>query len=506
MAVDKLKALEIELQSKCDAGLMSEQDAIDALCSFQYEELAPALFANLYDVDRQHKASSFREGREELALFTEGMNNYRESLTNHKGEFAEDLPIHTNIERMVRDFPNIPELQDNLIARELHKIGQAFIASPLVFARFIQDLTAVQYLNIDSYRKSLEPNSIALPVPDILKRHASQEKPEVVASLSFQQLFDEFLAYKQPTLTQKQYDNYCTDFPVFLHFIGDKPLNEITKRDVKQCLQACLKLPKRNLRLYKGKPIAELANMAIPESDRLAAKTVDGYRKLLQGIFAYAKEQEYIQLSPAIDLNLNIKITKKKASFSNLEVTTLLNSALALTGKYEHRKWIVLLGAYTGARLGEIAQLRAIDFKVDLDSGIKYLRITSAAGSVKTDNSNRLVPIHSKLLDLGFEAFVAKAEERLFPDEPNYSKKITTWFPSFMNALAITKLNDLDQSRTFHSLRHSFITEARGNGQPTDLIQTIVGHEKISAGQTDVYTDHFTIDKLKPVVESIVYL
>ena len=279
-------------------------------------------------------------------------------------------------------------------------------------------------------------------------RITSSEKSKHIDSLSFQKLFEEFLAYKRSALTQKQYSNYCTDFPIFLHFIGNQPINKIARRDIKQCLQACLKFPKRNIKPYKGKSIAELADMDVPEVDWLAPKSVDGYRKLLQGIFAYAKEQEYIQLSPAVDLNLDLKITKKKASFSTSEVIKLLNAALTLIDKNENRKWMVLLGAYTGARLGEIAQLRKVDFKVDADSNIKYLRITSDAGAVKTGSANRLVPIHSTLLDLGLEAFVAKVEGegRVFPSEANYSKKITAWFPSFLKNLAIPKLNDLNQS------------------------------------------------------------
>lgn len=201
-------------------------------------------------------------------------------------------------------------------------------------------------------------------------------------------------------------------------------------------------------------------------------------------------------------------MSKVKAAFSNSEVRALLRAANALNGQYEERKWIVLLGGYTGARLGEITQLRREDFKVDPDSGIKYLRITSEAGSVKTDNANRLVPIHSKLLELGFKVFADGVGDdgRLFPNHFGKSKRITTWFPSFVSELGISKLNDLNQSRTFHSFRHSFITEARGASQSVDLVQAIVGHERTSAGLTDAYTGHFTVDKLQPVVESIVYL
>ena len=510
MAVDKFKALELELQSKCDNGLMEEQDAIDEFCLQYYEDYAPKLFSMLMAGEQPYKADSLLDAERDRALFTAGMEAYRKSLTNRLGEFAEGISIYDTVEKMVSDYPNIPELQGNEIVRALHMVGQAFNDSPVVYDRFIKDLTQVQYFNIESFRKDLEPSLLELPIPRFLKRNTVSEQAIALPSPLLSAVFEEFLAHKisNEDLSLGAQKDYQTNFPVLLHFIGDVPIADITGRKVKACLQACLKFPKRTLKPYRGKSVAEIAALDIPENHRLAAKSVENYKKLLQGIFAYAKEQEYIQQSPAVDLNLGIKVPKVKAPFSNSEVRILLRAANALNGKHEERKWIVLLGAYTGARLGEITQLRREDIKVDLETGIKYLRITSEAGALKTDNANRLVPIHSKLLELGFEEFAGSVdgEGRLFANYFGKARKITSWFPSFVNGLAIPKLNDLNQSRTFHSFRHSFITEARGASQSIDLVQAIVGHEKTSAGQTDVYTGHYTVDKLQPVVESITYL
>lgn len=60
----------------------------------------------------------------------------------------------------------------------------------------------------------------------------------------------------------------------------------------------------------------------------------------------------------------------------------------------EHVRWAALIGLYSGARVGEVAQLYLRDFsKVD---GIDYVSITNVNEdqTLKTDSSKRMVPIH----------------------------------------------------------------------------------------------------------------
>ena len=264
MAVDKFKELQASLLQKYDEGVVTEQDCIDEMLSLRYEEFAKDFFPKFYDENKKYKAESFTLAQEELSLFTQGMANYRISLTNEKGEIAEGVTIRDKVERLFRDFPNIPELQDNVVARALYEIGQTFVESPKVFDRFINDYIAVQYLNIENYRKSLEPAQVELPIPDILKRRKEPETNDKPI-IRFQQLFDEFLAYKieNANLSEDLQREYRTSFPLFLHFIGDIPISRITNKEIKACLTACLKFPKRNLSQYKNKSVAELAAMEI---------------------------------------------------------------------------------------------------------------------------------------------------------------------------------------------------------------------------------------------------
>nr|WP_279490714.1 integrase [Aeromonas veronii] len=71
-----------------------------------------------------------------------------------------------------------------------------------------------------------------------------------------------------------------------------------------------------------------------------------------------------------------------------------------------HRRWIALLGLFTGARANEICQLYADD--VQQVDGIWCLNIRNGRPDqkLKTVNSARLVPLHRYLLQSGFIEFV----------------------------------------------------------------------------------------------------
>ena len=91
------------------------------------------------------------------------------------------------------------------------------------------------------------------------------------------------------------------------------------------------------------------------------------------------------------------------------EWRTILRASLAINDldnpDNAARRWVPWLCAYTGARPGEMTQLRGAD--VIEREGIHGLRITSEAGTVK-NNRSRVVPIHEHLIEQGFLEFVRK--------------------------------------------------------------------------------------------------
>jgi integrase len=113
----------------------------------------------------------------------------------------------------------------------------------------------------------------------------------------------------------------------------------------------------------------------------------------------------------------------------------------------------------------------------------------------------RVVPLHSALLDEGFIKFASAKSEVLFPSLTpdkfgsrggNATKILSRWIRSL-------GLEDKRISPN-HSWRHRIKTLARRHGLASDIVDAIVGHGKRSVG--DAYGE-FPVTALKREIEKI---
>jgi len=104
----------------------------------------------------------------------------------------------------------------------------------------------------------------------------------------------------------------------------------------------------------------------------------------------------------------------------------------------KRKKWIIYLGIYTGARRGELAQLRKCDVKLDEQTNRYYLLITDDDDSqnLKTDNAKRKIPLHQDLINAGFIDYVDSCSDRVFHELKNV-EVVTGWMPRNMERLKI---------------------------------------------------------------------
>jgi integrase len=142
------------------------------------------------------------------------------------------------------------------------------------------------------------------------------------------------------------------------------------------------------------------------------------------------------------------------------------------------KRWVPLLGAYSGARLSEICQLRVQD--ITEVNGIWCMKILPEAGSLKTLGSERIVPLHPAVIEAGFLQFVSNlAPGPLFPALPpdkfgkrggNGTKVIGRWVRRL--GLADKRLSPS------HSWRHRFKTMSRRHDLMIDIANSITGHHR----------------------------
>ena len=149
------------------------------------------------------------------------------------------------------------------------------------------------------------------------------------------------------------------------------------------------------------------------------------------------------------------------------------------------------MGLFTGARLEELGQLRSDNIRqadyVDGDGNdakawIIAIESRDEVGHVvKTEDSERLVPIHAELIRLGFLGYASASESnegrRLFPDlKPNIYGTLTAkwgeWYSQYRREVCLLT----DRRLVFHSFRHTFKDIARHVGIPQGVQRQIMGH------------------------------
>lgn len=184
-------------------------------------------------------------------------------------------------------------------------------------------------------------------------------------------------------------------------------------------------------------------------------------------------------------------IGNMKNTYTEEEYKKIINEILK---KIDYKKLGILLGLYTGMRIGELC---ALQFK-DIDFKDKIVRVTKTLQrtydptrdinpseikitSTKTENSNRSIPITNDIIKLlenmntGSENYVLTGKSKF--TEPRTFRR---FYKNFMKKIGVEPLK-------FHSLRHTFASINIENGTDVKTISEILGHSDIDV-TLKVYT------------------
>lgn len=321
----------------------------------------------------------------------------------------------------------------------------------------------------------------------------------------FSEVYAEFLQHKvaKEKLSDKMQQDYARKHVVWQALVEDKPIDLYTPKDIGRFIDRCFELPKMNITPYSKMSWPERLEVDVPEEHLASPKSAHHYYKWLQGVFAYAKSDTigYVNASPC-SIKREYK-SRTRGVFDDIELQAFLEAADG--EKQQWRKWIVYLGIYTGARRGELVQLRKEDVKFDSASNRHYLLITDIHESqkLKTENAKRKIPLHMDLINADFIEYVESCQERVF-EGVNNREVVTAWFARQMQNLEIDSINELGHIRSFHSFRHTFITKVMNAGVQVNLVQQVVGHEISSLGITGNYTHKSTeLKHVLPVVDGL---
>jgi len=145
--------------------------------------------------------------------------------------------------------------------------------------------------------------------------------------------------------------------------------------------------------------------------------------------------------------------------------------------------WAPLLGELAGLRLEEALQLRVQNFKTD--ERIPYIAIdmTDAAQHLKNETSERNVPLHRHLIDLGILDLVAslkaKGMKPLFPSQSRGATK-NRMSENFSKRFTYYRLTNgvYEPGMDFHSFRTGFQSRLKRQEVPKEIRQELMGHKR----------------------------
>jgi integrase len=292
----------------------------------------------------------------------------------------------------------------------------------------------------------------------------------------------EHVALKKWTEKSRQENESC--LVVFREIVGNKPVSSLERKDLVDFLGKVARLP-ANMRkkpAYKDKTVLQILNMKAVEP--MSPSTVNKYVSRVGALMIYCVRQGYIDRNPAEGLSLarNVSADEERNVYTSDDLKKLIGSLAGVKKDAPERFWVPLVGMYSAMRLNEICQLYVADV-AEVD-GIWCFDVNGDGDKrLKNLASKRMIPIHPKLLELGFIDYIEKLKirgavrlwERLPAGRDGYSHLFGKWYQRH-NREHITQ----DKKKCFHSFRHTVADTLKQAGVAEGVIAEILGHSNDS--------------------------
>lgn len=294
----------------------------------------------------------------------------------------------------------------------------------------------------------------------------------------------------------------------FLNFIGDKPIRDITRDELKDYRDHLDQLPDRfQLRLKTNDIRKAIAiNKKRPKPfPTIGSKTVDlKYIGPVRRLFEWLVTEKKIESNPAKDIHsaqFATDATKSKRLPLKPDQISRLFAATAKEPKTSALYWLPPMMLFTGARLNEVAQLRTDDIRLDYngrphlsvlcldddddegaDEAVKVVQKADKRG-VKSAAARRLIPIHPELIKMGLLDFIASRHQRtgrncqVFSElKPNRHGHWSAAISKRINR-RLRSLGILNPRLSAYSLRHNFRDACVSAGMSDETRKKLMGHQ-----------------------------
>lgn len=397
------------------------------------------------------------------------------------------------------------DMADRVIAKEDYAIQRG---DP-EYSSFVQSLAHASLDALDTFNRKHGGELDAAPRTSVVQEAKAKAADKAAPGEDIMSLFERW-ATDALAKGEKRADTVNQDrkkVEQFVSFVGvDRSIRSVTPLEVAEYRDTLRDLPPKwaSNRHLKHLSIREAAvkarELQLPQA---AFTSVNSHLSTVSPLFKFlAAQPKWAGLRNPCDglFHRGVKGKNRRPSFSTDHLNTILKSPLFtgfLRDGKEHlpgnrhaddwRKWVPLVCLFSGARIGEIAQLRIGD--VMQEHGMWFIRIreNEAEGLQTKSRQDRPALVHATLEAIGFLSFHARQLDRaggnlrapLFPElEPNARGQISgepsRWWRDYLADIGV---KDGADGFGAHSFRHTLADRLRVEAELFDSnIAIILGH------------------------------
>jgi len=295
---------------------------------------------------------------------------------------------------------------------------------------------------------------------------------------------------------------------MLLDICGDKPPDDYTPENIDHFIKRIKFLPvnpekNREYRdIWAKMNFRQISNHAetVNATPFASSTTIKDHIAQLAAFFSFCKARRYMdEESPFAKQSAPQSQTAssdKRDPFTVADLGLIFDPKLYKSRKLPHTFWPPLISLFTGARCNEIAQLYLDDIVNDDIKQPEHWRIMIRIGRGRTDQrlknkfSNRSIPMHPRLIELGFLDYLEDVRslgfDRVFPslrwtEAAGYGDTVSDMFSTYLRG----KVKIDNPRKVFHSFRHYFCTQAK-NYTDEDRVRVfdLTGHAR--EGEFDI--------------------
>lgn len=401
-------------------------------------------------------------------------------LADDRAQLAEDL-------KDMRDalaLGDISAVEDHIIEAldtfqiDLDRQGVAYVKLGIeVLRAYVRALQAVELRNAG------EP----VPTPQLVAPSTA------AASGTLKEAFEGWK--KERDRPESTLHEYGRAIDMFVQLHGNLPILEIKRSHARTFREALQLVPKSRKGALLKASLPELSEYgrAQPSVQKVSPGTVNKQLGALQAIAEWGRHNGLVpEDTPWNDPFEEMRLEEEQSQrepFDARDLQTIFNAPLftehmlPVGAKGEAGIWLPLLALFAGARQAEYVGLRVSDIREDGETRVPlmwFTRDTKAGRRLKTKSSERVVPVHPQIIEIGFLNYVAERRKEgeqawLFPTvAPDQKGALRAWAKWWGRHLR-THVGVKDTNKVFHSFRHGFQDALRQATPDEELRDALAG-------------------------------